>query len=372
MESAGLWACSECSDSRNFASREACYKCGARRVEPSTSPRRRDRKSQESRSHGRRPRSFVEVLKAEASKFVPAMAAASTTVQDSSAEMDTSAQQGEIKQRLNEPDKIISKLEDVGDPALADLVAAGKAEKETLRGRLQESSRRRSDSNWPRMHGTRLHANIVKLERSWRRCDCSRESAGLAGRDVGTRAGSAGSGYVGCQIAARARASQRGYDADAWDVPWYAPALGVRFSRSFAARGCQAVPVVAWLGVIGGDGASVAGECRRWPGMRSGRPRYAVELRVISAVSFRVVPGCSGVCSLPGCRSKNSQGSLHAAASSWRSETRVKGRGPARDAGPSGGLADPASDVGISAGSLRTTLGLVDPRSDPRPNCLTS
>ena len=39
---------------------------------------------------------------------------------------------------LNELDKIISKLEDVGDPALTDLVAARKAEKETLRGRLQE------------------------------------------------------------------------------------------------------------------------------------------------------------------------------------------------------------------------------------------
>ena len=52
--------------------------------------------------------------------------------------MDTSAQQGEIKQRLNELDQIISKLEDVGDNALADLVAARKAEKETLRGRLQE------------------------------------------------------------------------------------------------------------------------------------------------------------------------------------------------------------------------------------------
>ena len=85
-----------------------------------------------------RPRSFVEVFEAEASKFVPAMAAASTTVQDSSAQMHTSAHQGEIKQRINEFDKIISKLEDVGDPALADLVAARKAENETLRGRLQE------------------------------------------------------------------------------------------------------------------------------------------------------------------------------------------------------------------------------------------
>ena len=72
----------ECSYSRNFAGREACYECGARkRVERSPSFRRRDRKSQESRGHGHRPRSFVEVLKAEASKFVPAMAAASTTVQ---------------------------------------------------------------------------------------------------------------------------------------------------------------------------------------------------------------------------------------------------------------------------------------------------
>ena len=47
---------------------------------------RRDRKSQESRGHGHRPRSFVEVLKAEASKFVPAMAAVSTTIHVSSAE----------------------------------------------------------------------------------------------------------------------------------------------------------------------------------------------------------------------------------------------------------------------------------------------
>ena len=173
VESAGLWACSECSYSRNFVGREACYKCGARkRVERSPSPRRRDRKSQESRGHGHRPRSFVEVLKAEASKFVPAMTAASTTVQDSSAEMDTSAQQGEIKQRLNELDKIISKLEDVGTPALADLDAAQKAEKETLRGRLQEykpTSQRLKLAQDARDKAARKHRQVGE---SWRRCGC--------------------------------------------------------------------------------------------------------------------------------------------------------------------------------------------------------
>ena len=39
---------------------------------------------------------------------------------------------------------------------------------------------------------------------------------------------------------------------------------------------------------------------------------------------------------------------------------------------PSGGLADPASDVGVSAGSLRATLGLVDPRSDPKVHSIVA
>ena len=60
------------------------------------------------------------------------MTVASTTVQDSSVEMETSDRQEDVKQRLTELGKIISKLGDVGDPALADLVAARKAKKETL------------------------------------------------------------------------------------------------------------------------------------------------------------------------------------------------------------------------------------------------
>ena len=93
------------------------------------------------------------------------MTAASTTVQDSSAQMDTPAQRGEIKQRLTELVKIISKLEDVGDSALADLFVARKAEKETLRGRLQEYK--------PTSQRLKLaRAIIAKSERRWRRCGC--------------------------------------------------------------------------------------------------------------------------------------------------------------------------------------------------------
>ena len=82
--------------------------------------------------------------------------------------MDTSAQQGEIKQRLNELDKIISKLEDVGDPSLADLVAARKAEKETLRGCLQEykpTSQRLKLAQDARDKAARKHRQVgVELE----------------------------------------------------------------------------------------------------------------------------------------------------------------------------------------------------------------
>ena len=56
---------------------------------------------------------------------------------------DDASEQEKIRQRVTELGKIISKLQDVGDPALVDLVAARKAEKEV-------------SSSWPSMHGTRL------------------------------------------------------------------------------------------------------------------------------------------------------------------------------------------------------------------------
>ena len=179
------------------------------------------------------------------------MAAASTTVQDSSAEMDTSAQQGEIKQRLNELDKTISKLEDVGDPALADLVVAQKAETETLRGRLQEYKPTSQRLELAQDAAARKRRPVGEGAGGVATAS-GRESAGLAGGDVGTRAGSAGSGYVGCQSAARARASQRGYEADA---------MGCALVRhSFGAAGLAAAlpPEVAkqlqsWLGSVSPD-----------------------------------------------------------------------------------------------------------------------
>ena len=165
-----------------------------------------------------------------------------------------SAQQGEIKQRLNELDKIISKLEDVGDPRVG---GSGCGPEGGEGDASRTSSRIQADVAASQMgpgctgQGWRGGGGVATAS--------GREGAGLAGGDVGTRGGSARRGYVGCQIAARADA-----------------------------------------------------------------------------------------------------------ASSWRNETRVTGRGLARDAGSSGGLADPASDMGVSAGSLRATLGLVDPRSDPK------
>ena len=66
---------------------------------------------------------------------MPASEATSDCFRDSTGRtvaMDASEQQEEIRQRPTELGKIISKLDDVGDPALVDLVAARKAEKEML------------------------------------------------------------------------------------------------------------------------------------------------------------------------------------------------------------------------------------------------
>ena len=205
----------------------------------------------------------MEVLKAEASKLVPAMAAASTTVQDSSAEMDTSAQQGEIKQRLNELDKIISKLEDVGDPALADLVAARNAEKETLRGRLQEynpTSQRLNLAQDARDKAARKHRQVgEELEalrllldakaQAWWEATLALE---LAQQEADT-------------WAARLRREQEQVSAVTMPMHGMCPGTLQLWTAGLAAALPPevAVSVVAWLGLIGRDGASVAGECRR-------------------------------------------------------------------------------------------------------------
>ena len=167
VESAGLWACSECSYLRNFAGREACYKCGGSEESGEAAfSQERQKRPQESRGHCHRPVSFAEVL--------------TSTVQDPSVEMDTS------EQHRGSP-KIISKLEDVGGLVLADLVAALKEEWETLRGRLQELQVDVTTAQaGPGCTGRRLRAHIAKLERSWRRCG----GTGLEGSDFGARGGS--------------------------------------------------------------------------------------------------------------------------------------------------------------------------------------
>ena len=114
------------------------------------------------------------------------------------------------------------------DPALADLVPARKAEKETLRGRLQEykpTSQRLKLAQDARDKAARKHRQVgEELEALRLRLDAMAQAWREATIALG--AGSAGSGYVGCQIAARARASQRGYDADAWEVSWYGHSFG--------------------------------------------------------------------------------------------------------------------------------------------------
>ena len=91
--------------SRNFAGREACFRCGARRKEDRLpSPRRK-----KACGHGR-PATFVEVLKAEASRVAPATmhgAVACAATLDAPVAMDTSEQQEGIRQRLNELSKTI-------------------------------------------------------------------------------------------------------------------------------------------------------------------------------------------------------------------------------------------------------------------------
>ena len=117
------------------------------RVERSPSPRRRDKKSQESRGHGHRPRSFVEVLKAEGSKICS----------------------GHGSGFYNSPGFL--RRDGHFSPTGRDQAGSSPNSRmlETRRRRFEDvfknTSRRRSVSNWPRMHGTRLHANIVKLER---------------------------------------------------------------------------------------------------------------------------------------------------------------------------------------------------------------
>ena len=200
-----------------------------------------------------KPRSFVEVLKAEASKFAPAMTAASTTVQDSSAEMDTSAQRGEIKQRLDELDKIISKLEDVGDLALADLVAARKAEKETLQ---RTSSRKQADVTASQVGPGCTGQGCTQSSSSWRGAGgvataSGREGTGLAGGDVALELAQ----QEVDTWAARLRREQE--QVGAVTMPMHGMCPGTpqlwasRFSRSFAARGCQAVQ--SWLGSVSSD-----------------------------------------------------------------------------------------------------------------------
>ena len=76
---------------------------------------------------------------------------------------------------------------------------------------------------------------------------------------------------------------------------------------------------------------------------------------------------------LPCRHREGQQGPLPAAAASrGRTQGRLRQGGLTRDACPSGSLADPARDVGITAGSLRATLGLVDPRSDPRVHAIVA
>ena len=64
-------------------------------------------------------------VKAEASRVSPAtMQATATTSATAQVAMDSAEQQEETARRLTELGNIISKLEDIGDPALADMVAA--------------------------------------------------------------------------------------------------------------------------------------------------------------------------------------------------------------------------------------------------------
>ena len=201
------------------------------------------------------------------------------------------------------------------------------------------------------MHGTELHANIVKLERSWRSCDCfwtRKHRLELAQQEVDT-------------WAARLRREQEQFSAVT--VPMHGtPQLWAgKFSRSVAARGCrQRLPSTFSHGLARSHRmrwgincwrvATMAWNAKWTSSMRSRTPRHQCCL---------LPPGCSSVCSLSGCCSKNSQGSLHAAASSWRSETRVRGRGLARDAGPSGVLADPPATKVSALGRFVPRWGLL-------------
>ena len=100
-----------------------------------------------------------------------------------------------MRQRLTELGKIISKLEDVGDPPLVDLVAARKAEKEVACG---NPSRRHNGSAGPGCTGQ----GCAQALAGWGRdrgiaASVGGEESGLDGGGLGARSGSAGGGRVG-------------------------------------------------------------------------------------------------------------------------------------------------------------------------------
>ena len=248
---------------------------------------------------------------------------------------------------------------------------------------FKNTSRRRSDSKWPRMHGTRLRANIVKSERSWRRCGCFWTRRHRLG---GKRRWH--SRWLSRKRIHRLRREQEQVSAVTMPMHGMCPDTPQLWAAGLAAA---LPPEVAkqfqsWLG-------SVSSDAMGHQLLENGDDGLECEVDVLdaqsnsassAAVSFRVVPRCSGDCSLPlplkglaGILTKPPQlRSGPRPTRRWR-----VGRRTRRDASPSGGLADSASDAGISAGS--SCHFPADPRGDPKvirqwqgsscqPNCLTS